>query len=131
MTRPADLIGAMPFAAGLGIELIAAGPDEVRGGLAHDPALCTAGGILHGGVLMALGDSLGAICAYLNLPEGAHTATIESKTNFFRAVRSGPVEATSRPLHVGRTVIVVQTDIVDEQGDPVAQVTQTQAVLGP
>ena len=121
----------MPFAVQLGIELIEATRDEVRGRFAWSPERCTSGGVLHGGALMAMADSLGAICAVLNLPEGASTATIESKTNFFRAVRSGPVEATSRPLHVGRTVIVVQTDIVDEQGDPVAQVTQTQAVLGP
>jgi 1,4-dihydroxy-2-naphthoyl-CoA hydrolase len=87
------------------------------------------GGVLHGGVLMALADTLGACCAVLNLPAGATTSTIESKTNFFRAVRGGIVEAVSRPLHVGRTTIVVQTDLSDEQGRRVAQVTQTQAVL--
>jgi uncharacterized protein (TIGR00369 family) len=81
---------------------------------------------------MALADSLGAICAYLNLPEGATaTSTIESKTNFFRGVRAGHVEATSRPLHVGRTTIVVQTDLLDADGKRAAQVTQTQAVIRP
>jgi uncharacterized protein (TIGR00369 family) len=80
---------------------------------------------------MALADSLGAICAFLNLPSDAATSTIESKTNFFRAVRDGFAEAVSRPLHVGRTTIVVQTDIFDAEHRRVAQVTQTQAVLSP
>jgi uncharacterized protein (TIGR00369 family) len=78
---------------------------------------------------MTLADSLGALCAFLNLPAGAATATIESKTNFFRAVRDGHAIAVARPLHVGRTTIVVQTDIRDDGGRRVAQVTQTQAVL--
>jgi 1,4-dihydroxy-2-naphthoyl-CoA hydrolase len=79
---------------------------------------------------MALADSAGAIVAYLNLPEGAQaTATIESKTNFFRPVSSGHVEATSRVLHRGRTTIVVETDLRDAEGRHVARVTQTQAVL--
>jgi uncharacterized protein (TIGR00369 family) len=121
----------MPFAAALGVEIDAASPEEVRGGLAWSEERCTAGGILHGGALMGLADSLGGLCAFLNLPEGATTATIESKTNFFRAVRSGRVEATARPLHVGRTVIVVQTDLFDGDGSRVAQVTQTQAVIAP
>jgi 1,4-dihydroxy-2-naphthoyl-CoA hydrolase len=120
----------MPFAARLGVEVDSASPEEVRGGLAYASDLCTAGGVLHGGALMALADSLGGICAYLNLPSGATTATIESKTNFFRPVREGRVEAVSRPLHVGRTVIVVQTDLRDAAGKHVAQVTQTQAVVG-
>jgi 1,4-dihydroxy-2-naphthoyl-CoA hydrolase len=79
-----------------------------------------------------LADSLGALCAFLNLPPGAGTSTIESKTNFFRAVREGgEVRARSFPLHVGRTVIVVQTDLSDGAGKRVAQVVQTQAVLAP
>jgi uncharacterized protein (TIGR00369 family) len=126
-----ELVATMPFAAKLGVDVEAASPEEVRGGLAYGPDLCTAGGILHGGALMALADSLGALCAFLNLPEGATTATIESKTNFFRPVREGRVEAVTRPLHVGRTVIVVQTDLRDAAGKRVAQVTQTQAVVGP
>lgn len=78
---------------------------------------------------MSFADTLGALCAFLNLPAGAATSTIESKTNFFRAVRRGSVEGISRPLHVGRTTIVVQTDLLDGEGRRVAQVTQTQAVL--
>jgi uncharacterized protein (TIGR00369 family) len=119
----------MPFTAGLGVVLDAAQPDEVRGRLAWAPELCTSGGLLHGGALMALADSLGGICAYLNLPPGARTATTSSATVFTRGIRDGEVTAVARPLHVGRTVIVVQTDISDATGRRVAQVTQTQAVL--
>jgi uncharacterized protein (TIGR00369 family) len=121
---------AMPFAGELGIEMLAADSDEVRARLAWEERLCTAGGILHGGVLMGLADAAGAYCAFLNLPESSSaTATIESKTNFFRAVRGGHVHARSRPLHRGRTTIVVETDLHDDAGKHVARVTQTQAVL--
>ena len=123
------LVDMMPFAAGLGIVLDAAAPDEIRGRMPWAPERCTTGGILHGGVLMALADSLGGICAFLNLPPGALTATTSSATVFTRAVRSGEVAAVTRPLHVGRSTIVVQTDLTDDAGRRVAQVTQTQAVL--
>ncbi len=127
-----DLNEAMPFGVLLGVELDAAAPEEVRGGLEWSPERCTAGGVLHGGALMGLADSLGGLCAYLNLPDGATaTATVESKTNFFRGVRSGRVVGVARPLHVGRTFIVVQTDLRDDEGRHIAQVTQTQAVLSP
>ena len=119
----------MPFAGLIGAELVSVSPSEVRGRLEWAPERCTTGGILHGGVLMALADSVGACCAALNLPAGAATATIESKTNFFRPVREGFVEAVSTPLHVGRTTIVVQTDLLDGKGRRVARVTQTQAVI--
>jgi len=119
----------MPFAKLIGAELVSASPEEVRGRVEWAPERCTTAGILHGGVLMALADSTGAYCAVLNLPSGAGTATIESKTNFFRAVREGFVESVSVPLHVGRTTIVVQTDLLDDRGRRVARVTQTQAVL--
>ena len=124
-----ELVATMPFAAGLGVDVSAAEAAEVRGRLDWAPERCTAGGVLHGGALMSLADSVGAICAFLNLPEGASTATIESKTNFFRAVRGGHVDAVSRPLHVGRTSIVVQTELADAEARPVAIVIQTQAVL--
>jgi uncharacterized protein (TIGR00369 family) len=125
----AALLDSMPFARMVGIQAISAGPDEVRGRLDWRPETCTTGGVMHGGALMTLADSLGAICAVLNLPEGAWTGTIESKTNFFRAVRAGFAEGVSRPLHIGRTTIVVQTDIYDAENRRIAQVTQTQAVL--
>ena len=122
---------SMPFAELLGVEVLAASSEEVRARIAWEERLCTAGGILHGGALMSLADAAGAYCTFLNLPErSAGTATIESKTNFFRAVREGHVVATSRPLHRGRTTIVVETDLHDAEGKHVARVTQTQAVLG-
>ena len=128
--NPEDALAAMPFAATIGVEIEAVAAEEVRGSLAWAPERCTAGGILHGGALMALADALGGVCAFLNLPPGAGTATIESKTNFFRAVREGTVNAVARPLHVGRSIVVVETDLRDDAGRHVARVTQTQAVLG-
>jgi uncharacterized protein (TIGR00369 family) len=119
----------MPFSAATGVEVDSAAKDEVKGRLPWAPERCTSMGMMHGGAIMTLADSLGGICAFLNLPPGAGTSTIESKTNFFRAVRKGAAHATTRPLHVGRTVIVVQTDVLDDDGKRVAQVTQTQAVL--
>jgi 1,4-dihydroxy-2-naphthoyl-CoA hydrolase len=125
-----NLAEIAPLAGTLGIEVTQAGPEEVRGGMDWTPEKCTAGGVLHGGALMAFADTLGGVCAFLNLPGGAsNTATVESKTNFFRAVREGRVEGVTRPLHVGRSFIVVQTDVVDSDERRVAQVTQTQAVL--
>src|SRR5215211_4335970 len=126
-----ELHAAMPFARLLGLEVVSASPDEVRARLDWDESRCTAGGILHGGALMGLADSAGGLCAYLNLPAGASTATLESKTNFFRPVTQGHVEATSRVLHQGRTTIVVETELRDGYGRLAAKVTQTQAVLGP
>ena len=125
------LLEAMPFARTAGVELVAASADEVRGRMEWTPERCTSASVLHGGALITLADTLGAICAFLNLRPGESTSTIESKTNFFRAVRSGHVEAVTKPLHVGRTTVVVQTDLRDDQGKRVAQVTQTQAVLAP
>jgi 1,4-dihydroxy-2-naphthoyl-CoA hydrolase len=124
-----DLLAMMPFAVASGVRLDSASSSEVRGRLAWAPERCTGGGVLHGGALMVLADSLGAVCALLNLPSGASTSTIESKTNFFRALRAGEAVAVSTPLHVGRSTIVVQTDIRDDGGKRLALVTQTQAVL--
>jgi 1,4-dihydroxy-2-naphthoyl-CoA hydrolase len=86
--------------------------------------------VLHGGVLMALADNTGALCAFLNLPGHAEgTSTVASKTNLLRAVRGGHVEAVSRPLHAGRTLLVIETDIRDDQERLVARVTRSQLVL--
>jgi uncharacterized protein (TIGR00369 family) len=128
---PAELVAMMPFAVGMGIELSAATPAEVAATMAWRPDLCTTFGAMHGGAMMAMADSVGAICAFLNLPAGATTSTIESKTNFFRGLREGSLHSTSHPLHVGRTTIVIQTDLVDDRGKRVAQITQTQAVIRP
>jgi 1,4-dihydroxy-2-naphthoyl-CoA hydrolase len=123
-----QLRDSMPFAALIGIELLEAGPEVVRGRLGWSAERCTAGGAMHGGALMSLADSCGAVCAFLNLPEGAAgTATIESKTNLLRAVRDGAITATSRPLHAGRTTIVVETELTRDDGALAAKVTQTQA----
>lgn len=127
MEEIADIV---PFAGILGIEVSKAEAKEVNGRMAWAPERCTAAGVLHGGALMAFADTLGGVCAFLNLPDGASaTATVESKTNFFRAVRDGHVDGITRPLHVGRTFIVVQTDVYDGDRRHIAQVTQTQAIL--
>ena len=78
---------------------------------------------------MALADSVGAMCAFFNLPAGATTSTIESKTNFIRPVTTGEVTFRSAPVHVGRSLIVVQTDSSDDERRLVARTTQTQAVI--
>ena len=122
---------AMPFSTALGAQVVSAGKDEVRLRVDWTAERCTAGGVLHGGLLMALADTAGAWCAFLHVPEGASTTTVESKTNFLRGVRDGHVEAVARPLHTGRSFIVVDTELRDAQERLVARVTQTQAVLTP
>ena len=129
--RPVDLLALMPFAQTLGIELLAATPDEVQARLVWHERLCTAGGVLHGGALMALADSTGGLCAHLNLPDGASTTTIESKSNFLRAVGDAHVDAVSRPLQRGRRITVIETDLVDGDARLVARVMQSQLVLPP
>jgi 1,4-dihydroxy-2-naphthoyl-CoA hydrolase len=121
----------IPLAALLGIRVDELGPNEVRGRLAWREDLCTSATVLHGGTIMAFADTLGAVCASQNLPPGAMTTTIESKTNFFRAVTSGEVIGVATPLHVGRRTIVVQTSVERDDGKRVALVTQTQAVIQP
>jgi 1,4-dihydroxy-2-naphthoyl-CoA hydrolase len=127
----AQLLRAVPFIATLGIEVVSASPEEVIGRLAWRAELCTAGGALNGGALMSLADNMGGTCAFLNLPAGAGTATISSSTNFLRGMREGHVTATSRPLRVGKSVIVIETEMRDDEGRLVAQTTQAQAVIGP
>jgi uncharacterized protein (TIGR00369 family) len=124
------LTNLMPFTRTLGAEFTRYSKEEVRARLDWAPGLCTSGDMLHGGAVMSLADSTGAACAFLNLPEdAAGTTTVESKTNFLRGVRDGFVEAVSRPLHIGRTVIVVETDVRDANERLVARVVQTQLVL--
>lgn len=125
----AMLHGAMPFAAALEIEVRSASPNEVRAAADWTEERTTSGGLLHGGYLMAVADSVGALLAFLNLPSGATTATIESKTNFLRGMRAGTATFVSTPVHVGGRTIVVQTDALDEQGRLVSRTTQTQAVI--
>ena len=128
----ASLLAAMPFAVATGVVLERATPAEVTGSLDWSPSRCTAGGAMHGGALMTLADPVGAVCAYLNLPPGATgTATTSSTTSFLRALRRGSAHATARPLHVGRTSVVLVVEVVDEGGALVAHVTQSQVVLPP
>lgn len=125
----AQVTELMPFAKALGMAVVEAAPEKVVATAAWAEDRCTAGGVLHGGFLMAVADSTAAACAFLNLPPGAVTSTIESKTNFLGVVRGGDVTFTSEPVHVGRTTIVVQTDARDERGRLVTRTTQTQAVI--
>jgi 1,4-dihydroxy-2-naphthoyl-CoA hydrolase len=125
-----DLLHAsMPLCRTLGMRVVNAEKDCVQLELDWSPDLCTTAGLLHGGAVMALADSAGGACAFLNLPEGAGTSTIESKTNFLGAIKDGTVTASSRPLHVGSTTIVVETEVRRADGKLVGKVTQTQAVL--
>jgi len=118
----------MPFAAELGVSLEEAGPERVVAVLPWAPRLCTTGGVLHGGTLMALADSAGALVAFLGLPDGATTATITSTTQMFRPVTGGTVRAVAAPLHRGRTTVTVQTSMHNDAGKLVAQTTQSQTV---
>jgi uncharacterized protein (TIGR00369 family) len=129
MSQPPDWTVLMPFAAAIGVEITAGTAEEVVGRLPWAEDRTTSGGVLHGGALMTLADSTAAVCAVLNLPPGASTSTTSSNTVFLRALRSGTATATARPLHVGRTTIAVVTEIRDDDGRLVAQVTQSQAVL--
>ena len=120
----------MPFAAHLGIEIVSADRDRVVGRMPVKPELCTVPAVLHGGAVMAFADTLGASGAILNLPDGAWTTTIESKTNFVAPAAVGTVvtgEAT--PIHRGRRTMIWQTRIMTSEGKLVALVTQTQLVL--
>ena len=128
----ASLNELMPLGALLGLTAHSTDKDETVLSMAWRPDLCTTGGLLHGGAIMALADSAGGACAFANLPADAvGTSTIESKTNFLGGVREGTVTATARPLHVGSTTIVVETELRRDDGRLVAKVTQTQTVLRP
>jgi 1,4-dihydroxy-2-naphthoyl-CoA hydrolase len=118
----------MPLAGHLGITLSEASPERVVAELAWAPNLCTSGEIMHGGALMALADTAGALVAFLGLPAGATTATITSTTQLFRPVSGGTVRAVSIPLHRGRTTTTVQTSLYDADDLLVAQTTQIQAI---
>ena len=123
---------SQPLGRLLGIEIVEAEKTRVLGKLRVRPDICTSGRILHGGAIMAFADTLGATGASLNLPEGAGTTTIESKTNFIGAAPEGTVvTGESMPIHVGRRSSVWQTRITRDDGKLVAMVTQTQLVLFP
>jgi len=114
----------------LGMKFTAASPQEVAGELTVAEHLCTIGGILHGGAIMAFADTLGAVGAFLNLPAGARTSTVESKTNFLRPAPIGEtVSGVSRLVHKGRTLMLWQTEIRDSRQRLIAVVSQSQIVI--
>jgi uncharacterized protein (TIGR00369 family) len=120
----------MPFADLIGIEVTSVTADQVVAHLDWAPERGTAGGTLHGGAIMSLADTVGGLAAFVNLPDGSTgTTTVSSSTQFTRGLRQGRATATARPLHRGRTTVVVETDVRDEADRLLARVTQTQAVL--
>src|SRR3954470_1115074 len=125
---PQSLVDLMPFAARLGLEIENADATQAVARLAWSADLCTAGGVMHGGALMSLADSLGAVVTFLGLPRGASTATITSTTQLFRPVTEGKVRAVASILHRGRTTVTAQTDLYDAGERLVARTTQVQAV---
>jgi 1,4-dihydroxy-2-naphthoyl-CoA hydrolase len=122
------LVALMPFAADVGIRLEDATQDRVVAVLPWAARLCTTGGLLHGGAIMTLADTAGALVAYLGLPEGASTATLTSTTQMFRPVLAGDVRAVAVALNRGRTAVTVQTTLRDETEKLVAQTTQIQVI---
>jgi uncharacterized protein (TIGR00369 family) len=120
----------LPFAKLLGVEFISAGPEKIVAELMVREELCTRPAVLHGGALMAFADTLGAIGTVLNLPEGAGTTTIESKTNFVAPAPVGTrVIGEATPVHRGKRTMIWQTRVSMPEGRLVALVTQTQLVL--
>src|SRR6267378_4124346 len=113
----------------LGIRFVEASPERVVAELTWREDLTTVGGALHGGTLMAFADTVGAAATVVNLPPGASTTTLESKTNFFAAGKSGTVRAEATPLHRGRRTNVWQTRVTDESGKLLSLTIQTQMVL--
>jgi 1,4-dihydroxy-2-naphthoyl-CoA hydrolase len=113
----------------LDIRFVELSRDRVIAELAYRDALTTVGGALHGGALMALADTVGAAATVLNLPPGASTTTLESKTNFLAAGRAGVVRAEATALHRGKRTMVWQTRVTDESGRLLSLTTQTQMVL--
>ncbi len=124
----AALVALMPFAEHLGVVVEEAGPERVVARLAWAPHLCTASGIMHGGALMSLADTAGALVTFLGLPEGAATATITSTSQLFRPVTGGTVRAVAVPLHRGHGTVTAQTSLYDADDRLVAQTTQIQAI---
>jgi 1,4-dihydroxy-2-naphthoyl-CoA hydrolase len=118
----------MPYATQLGVRLEEASADRAVAVLDWRPELCTAGGVMHGGALMSIADSVGAVVTFLGLPDGATTATITSTTQLFRPVASGSVRAVATVLHRGRSTVTAQTDLYDDDSRLVARTTQIQAV---
>lgn len=115
----------------LGLQLTEITPEKVIATMSVRPDLCTTGGILHGGAVMAFADTLGGVGTFVNLPPGKRTTTVDSSTKFVGAAKVGStVTAESVALHRGKTTMVWQTSIRNPEGKLCAVVTQTQLVLG-
>jgi 1,4-dihydroxy-2-naphthoyl-CoA hydrolase len=120
----------LPFAELLGIEFVSASPDRIVAEMTVREDLCTIPAVLHGGAIMAFADTLGAMGTLVNLPQGAGTTTIESKTNFVAPASVGTrLIGETTPVHRGRRTMIWQTRISTSEGRLVALVTQTQLVL--
>ena len=120
----------LPFAIFLGIKIVSAVPDKIVAEMTVRDDLCTVPAVLHGGAVMAFADTLGAVGTIVNLPQGAGTTTIESKTNFVAPAPVGTrVVGEATPIHRGRRTMIWQTRIATREGRLVALVTQTQLVL--
>jgi uncharacterized protein (TIGR00369 family) len=120
----------LPFAKTLGVTFVSAEPDRIVAEMVVREDLCTRPAVLHGGAIMAFADTLGAAGTIVNLPAGAGTTTIESKTNFLASAPLGAkIRGETTPVHKGRRTHVWQTRVMTAEGRLVALVTQTQMVL--
>jgi 1,4-dihydroxy-2-naphthoyl-CoA hydrolase len=131
--NPAELAAmfaaTMPFAVHAGVVIDRADKQQVVGHLDWAPERCTIGGVLHGGALMTLADSLGAVAAFLHLPAGASTSTVSSNTALMRPGTKGQITGSATVVNAGRRFITVRVDLSDEAGKPISTTTQVQAVL--
>lgn len=121
-----------PFAKMMGVTMTLVTKERIEAELEVTPDHCTIPATLHGGAIMAFADNLGGVGAFLSMPEGAQTSTVESKTNFLRPIPVGQTaKAVTTPVHIGRTLQVWKTDVFREDGKLAAVVTQTQIVMAP
>src|ERR1700743_680953 len=127
---PEGLVALIPFAGDLGVVGDEASADRVVVRLAWAPELCTSGGLMHGGVLMSLADTAGALVTFLGLPDAATTAAITSTSQLFRPVTGGTVRAVAVPVHRGQTTATAQNSLFETDDRLVAQTTQLQAIRG-
>lgn len=121
-----------PFARKMGVRMTLVTKECIEAEMEVTPDLCTIPETLHGGAIMAMADNMGGIGAFLNMPPGSLTSTVESKTNFLRAAPQGQtVKAVTTPVNIGRTLQVWKTEIFREDGKLAAVVTQTQIIKAP
>jgi 1,4-dihydroxy-2-naphthoyl-CoA hydrolase len=127
-----SMLDFMPFAKLLNIQAISLSKQEAKAKIKVREDMTTTGGLLHGGAAMAIADAVAACLSILFLPEGSRTTTVESKTNFFKGAKVGTeIICISKPLHIGKSFIVLQSELVDANNPmkKLSQITQTQAIL--